>query len=136
MESFAVLPEIFDHDTAAANDLSRIALAIDLAKPGPSTEDFGVTDFNQIDLVLGAKGLDELEVFSLRTRLNEDTQMCLTLVQRFSAFTEPTGEAVMNERILQHLLHENVRESTRKKTANQPAEHLQPKAFPWARLQP
>lgn len=40
----------FDNNAGAANDLSGLALAVDLAEAGPGAENLGVRDLDQVDL--------------------------------------------------------------------------------------
>lgn len=96
MESFAVLAKVLDNDTAASNDLSRVTLAVNLAKTSPSTEDFGVTDLDEVDLVLSAESLDELDVFCLADGLDENTEMGQAFVQSFGTFAKSTSQTVVN----------------------------------------
>ena len=46
VKTLAVLTVILDHDTAAANDLTRIALTVNFAETSPSTEDLGITELD------------------------------------------------------------------------------------------
>ena len=73
-----------DDDAGAANDLSGLALSVDFLalfsilvsrpKPrrathgetGPLSEDLGVRDFDELDVVLGTESLDELEVLGYK----------------------------------------------------------------------
>ena len=95
---------VLDDNARAADDLAGVALTVDLAEASPGTEDLRVTNLNEVDLVLGAEGLDELDVLGLRARLDEHAQMRLALVQRLRALTQPARETVVNERRLQNLL--------------------------------
>ena len=104
VETFALDAKVLDNDAGAANDLAGVPLAIDLAETCPGTEYFGVTDLDQVDLVLGAKGLDELNVLGLGASLDEDAKVGLTLVEGLGALAETTGEAVMLERDFENLL--------------------------------
>ena len=104
MQALRVAAEVLDDDTRAADDLARVALAVDLAEAGPGAEHLGVTDLDERDLVRGAESLDELDVLGLSARLDEHAQMRLALVQRLRALTQPARETVVNERRLQNLL--------------------------------
>ena len=51
-----------DDDTRAADDLAGLALTVNLGETGPLSEDLGVRHLDELDVVLGAQSLDELEV--------------------------------------------------------------------------
>lgn len=104
METLAVAAKVLNNNAAAADDLAGVALAVDFAETSPGTEDLCVTDLDQVDLVLGAEGLDELDVLGLCARLDEHAQVGLALVEGFSALAEASGKSVVDERVLQDLL--------------------------------
>ena len=104
MQSLALSSVVLDNDARAANDLAGVALPVNLAETSPGTEDLGVTDLDQVDLVLRTEGFDEAEVLCLGTGLDEDAKVGLTLVQGLGALAETTGEAVMLERDFENLL--------------------------------
>ena len=95
---------IFDNDTRAADDLAGVTLLVDLAETSPLTENFRVADLNQIDLVFGTEGLNQLDVLGFGTGLDKDAQVSLSLVESLGSFTETTGETIMKESSLQDLL--------------------------------
>lgn len=105
MEALRLDTVVLDDDARAANDLAGVALTVDLAETSPGTEDLGVTDLDEVDLVLGAESLNELDVLGLRAGLDEDAKVGLTLVEGLGALTETTGETVVNESVLQDLLY-------------------------------
>ena len=104
VQALAVSTVVLDDDARAANDLAGVTLLVDLAETSPGAEDLGVTDLDEVDLVLGTESLDELDVLCLRAGLDEDAKVGLTLVEGLGALTETAGETVMNECILQDLL--------------------------------
>ena len=95
---------VLDDDARAADDLAGVALTVDLAETSPGTEDLRVTDLDEVDLVLGAESLDELDVLGLCAGLDEDAKVGLTLVEGLGALTETASETVVNEGVLQDLL--------------------------------
>jgi len=95
---------ILDHNTSTANDFAGVTLTVNLAKSSPGTENLCVLDLDKRDFVFGAKSLDEFEVLGFGTRFDQDTKVGLTFVEGFGAFTESTGEAVVNECVFQNLL--------------------------------
>jgi len=105
------LDTILLHNNAgASNDLSGVTLTIDLAETSPGTEDLGVSDLDEVDFVLSAERLNELDVFGLCTGLDEDAQMGLALVQGLGTLTETASETVMDEGVLQNLLNRKFRD--------------------------
>lgn len=72
VEALAVGTIVLHNDTRTANDLTGVTLLVDLAKTCPLTENLRVTDLNQIDLVFGTEGLNQLDVLGLGTGLDED----------------------------------------------------------------
>jgi len=93
-----------DDNARAADDLAGVALTVDLAETSPGSEDFGIADLDEVDVVFGAKSFDELYVLGLSTSVDQDTKMSLALVQSLSTFTETTSETVVNESVLKNLL--------------------------------
>lgn len=55
--------------------------------------------------MLSTEGLDELDVLGLSARLDEDAQVRLALVKRLRALAETASETVVDEGVLQDLLH-------------------------------
>lgn len=93
-----------DDDGRARDDLSGDAVLVELAEAGPLAEDLAVGDLDEVDLVLAAQGLDELDVLGLGARLVQDAQVRLTLVERLGRFAQAARESVVHERLLQHVL--------------------------------
>lgn len=79
LESWRVLTVVGDDDARASDDLSGLALSVDLllymsvashiplcvcthSKTGPLSEDLGVRDLDELNVVLGTEGLNELQV--------------------------------------------------------------------------
>ena len=72
VEALAVSTIVLHDDTRAANDLTGITLLVNLAKTRPLTENLRITDLNQVDLVFGTEGLNQLDVLGLGTGLDKD----------------------------------------------------------------
>ena len=104
VQTLAVGAKVFDDNTAAAYDLAGVSLTIDFAETSPGAQNLRVTDFDEVDLVLGAESLDELDVFGLGTGLYQDAKVSLALVQGFGALPETASETIVNECVLQDLL--------------------------------
>jgi hypothetical protein len=104
VKSLALDTILFHDDTAASHNLSWVTLTIDLAETRPSSKDFRITDFDEVNLVLSTERLNELDVFRFCARLDQHAQMCLALVEGFGALTKTASETVMNESIFQNLL--------------------------------
>ena len=47
MEALALDTVVLDDNAGAADDLTGVALTVDLAKAGPGSEDLGVTDLSK-----------------------------------------------------------------------------------------
>ena len=104
VETLALGTVVLDDDARAADDLAGVALTVDLAETSPGTEQLGVGDLDEVDLVLSAESLNELDVLGLRARLDEDAKVSLTLVERLGALAQTTSETVVDEGVLQNLL--------------------------------
>ena len=105
VKSLTVGTIILYDNTSTANNFTGVALLVDFAETSPLTENFRVTDLDQVDLVLGTEGLNQFDVLGLGTSFDEDTQVSLTLIESFSGFSEATGKTIMKEGSLQDLLH-------------------------------
>lgn len=105
MQTLALDTVVLDDYARATDDLAGVALTVNLAETSPSTEDLGVTDLDQVDLVLGAESLNELYVLSLRAGLDEDAKVSLTLVEGLGALAQATGKTVVDKGVLQNLLY-------------------------------
>lgn len=104
MQALALNTIVLHNDARAANNLTGVSLLVDLAQAGPGAEDLGISNLDEVDLVLRTKRLNELEVFSLRHRLDEHTKMGLALVKSLGTLAKATGQRVMQKRVLQYLL--------------------------------
>ena len=104
VQALAVSTVVLDDDARAANDLAGVTFLVDLAETSPGTEDLGVTDLDEVNLVLSTEGLDELDVLGLSAGLDEDAKVSLTLVESLGTLAETTSETVVNECVLQNLL--------------------------------
>lgn len=104
LESGRVLTVVGDDNARAANDLSGLALTVDLGETGPLTKDLGVRDLDELDTVLSAESLDELEVLGLGDSLDKDTEVSLLLVKSLGALPQTPGKTVVDESGLDDLL--------------------------------
>jgi hypothetical protein len=95
---------LFNNNTAATNDFAGVALTVNLAETSPGTKDLGVSDFDQVDLVLRTKGLDKFDILGLRASLDEDAKVGLTFVKSLGALTETTSKTIVDKSIFQNLL--------------------------------
>jgi hypothetical protein len=75
-----------------------------LAETGPLTEELGVGDLDEVDLVLGAESLDELDVLALSAGLVENAEVSLTLVEGLGSLAESAGKTVVDESVLENVL--------------------------------
>ena len=91
-----LLSVVLDDDARASNDLSCGTVTVDLAETNPLSESFGVTDLDEVDLVLGAESLDELGVLGLGACLVQDAEMGLSLVESLGALAESSSQSVVD----------------------------------------
>lgn len=103
VESLALFTVVSNDDTAAADNLSGVALSVDLAETGPGSQGLGVRDLEEVDLVLVAQSLDELDVLLLRASLDQDTEVSLSSVQGLGALSQTSGETIVHKRLLENL---------------------------------
>ena len=73
VETLALNTIVLDNDTGAADNLTGIALLVDLAKTSPLTENLRVTNLDQVDLMFGTEGLNQLNILGLSAGLHKDT---------------------------------------------------------------
>ena len=102
--ALALRAVLLDDDARAADDLARVALAVDRAEASPCAENLGVSDLDEVDIVLGAESLNELQILRFSDGLDENAQVRLALVESLRTFTETARETVMDEGVLQDLL--------------------------------
>lgn len=103
VQSLRLLSVVSDDDTRAANDLPWVTLSVDLAETSPGTEGLWVGNLEEVNLVLVAESLDELDVLLLGAGLDEDTEVGLSSVQSLGALTKTSGESIVDERLLENL---------------------------------
>lgn len=99
VEALALDTVLLDHNARAPNDLARVALPVDLAQTRPGAEHLGVSNLDQVDLVLRAQRLDELDILGLRAGLDEHAEMGLALIEGLSALAETTREPVVDQSV-------------------------------------
>ena len=104
VETLALDAVVLDDNARAADNLAGVTLTVDLAEAGPGAEDLRVSDLDQVDLVLSAKRLNELEVLGLSAGLDEHAEVSLALVEGLGTLAETASEAVVDEGVLQNLL--------------------------------
>jgi hypothetical protein len=109
VETLGLDAVIFHNNAGAAHDLARVALTVDLAETGPSAKNLSVTNLDEVDLVLGTESLNELDILGLSASLDEDGKMGLAFVERLGTLAQTTRKTVVNERVLQNLLHDEMR---------------------------
>ena len=104
VETLGLLTVVLDDDAGAADDLTGVALTVDLAETGPGAEGLGVRDLEQVDLVLVAESLDELEVLGLVAGLDKNAKVGLAAVEGLGALTETASKTVVDKGLLEDLL--------------------------------
>lgn len=70
LESGRVLTVVGDDNARAANDLSGLALTVNLGETGPLTKDLGVRNLDELDTVLSTESLNELKVLSFDAKVS------------------------------------------------------------------
>ena len=104
VEALALGSVLLDDNAAAANNLSGVALTVDLTETSPGAQNFRISNFDQVDLVLRAKSLDKFDVLRFGASLDENAQVGLTLVQGLGALAETASKPVVDESVFQNLL--------------------------------
>ena len=92
-----------DDDARASNNLDSLTINV-LAQTSPLTENAGVLNLDQRNVVLLAQGNDKLGVGGLVTRAGQAAQVTDTAVQSLDSLTETTGQTVMTKRGAEYLL--------------------------------
>ena len=95
---------VLNDDARAADDLARVTLTVDLAQTGPGAKNLRVSNLDEVNFVLDAESLNELQILRFSDSLDENAQVRLALVESLRTFTETTRETVMDEGVLQDLL--------------------------------
>ena len=104
VEAFTLNTILLDDNTTASYDLPGVTFTIDLAKTGPRSQNFGVSNFDEIDFMFSTESFDELDVLCFRACLNQNAQMRLTFIEGFGAFAKTACQTVVNESVFQYLL--------------------------------
>ena len=73
METLALGTIILDDNARTADNFARVTLLVDFTKASPLAKNLRVTDLDEVDLVFGTEGLNQLDVFRLSAGLDEDT---------------------------------------------------------------
>jgi len=99
-----LLTPVLDDDARAVDDLAGVTLTVNLAETGPLAELLAIRDLDERDLVLAAKGNDELLVGLLLACLVENAHVSLATVKSLGGLTETTGKSVVDQRDLENTL--------------------------------
>jgi hypothetical protein len=92
----ALLAPVLYDDARAVDDLARIALAVQHAKPGPFAQLLAVGHLDERDLVLRAQRHHQLLVRLFLARFVQHTHVRLAPVEGFGGFAQATGKPVMD----------------------------------------
>ena len=99
------LNSIFLDDNArATDDLAGVTLTVNLAETGPGAKNLRVSNLDEVNFVLGAESLNELQILRFSDGFDENAQVRLALVESLRTFTETARETIMDESVLQDLL--------------------------------
>lgn len=96
--------KVADNDARGTDDLTCVTLSVDLAETSPGTQNLGVGDLDEVDLVLCAESFDELNVLSLSAGFDEHTEVGSSTVESLSTLSQTTGETIVVEGVLENLL--------------------------------
>jgi hypothetical protein len=81
VHGFGFFSKVSDGDTRAANDLTGVTFTVNLAETGPFTKLLGIRDLDQVNVVFGTQGFNQLDVFTFSARFAENGQMSLTSIK-------------------------------------------------------
>ena len=104
MEALALNTVVLDDDARATDDLAGVTLTVNLAETGPGAKNLRVSNLDEVNFVLGAESLNELQILRFSDSLDENAQVRLALVESLRTFTETARETIMDESVLQDLL--------------------------------
>lgn len=93
----ALLAPVPHNDTAAVDDLARIALAIQHAQARPLAQHLAVGHLDERDLMFGAQRDDELLVRLFLAAFVQDAHVSLAAVKGFGRFAETARKAIVDE---------------------------------------
>ena len=78
VQTGSLFDPVLDNNARAADHLAGLAFLVDLAHAGPLAEQFVVVHLDQVNAVLGAESLHELDVSWLVTVGREDAEQGFT----------------------------------------------------------
>ena len=113
VEGFAFDAVVLDDDARAADDLTCGAFLVELAEAGPFAKGHLRVHLHQVDFVVSAESFDEFAVLLFVAVLGEHAEVCKTFVKSLGSLVEATGKAVVDERVLEHLVIHGGREVER-----------------------
>jgi hypothetical protein len=88
VEAFTLNTILLDDDTTASYNFPRVTFTIDLAKTGPRSQNFGISNFDEIDFMFSTESFDEFDVLCFCASLDKNAQMRLTFIESFGTFTK------------------------------------------------
>ena len=103
IKGLRLLTVVLDDDARAVEDFSWSAISVDLAESDPLADHLAISDLDEVDLVLIAESLDELDVLRLGASFVQDAEMGLTLVKGLGALAQTTSKTVVDHGLLQDL---------------------------------
>jgi hypothetical protein len=103
VHTLAIYSIVLYDDATASYDLAGVTVLVNFAETGPSAEELCVSDLDEIDLMVRAECLNELDILCLGVGLDEDTNVGLSLIQGLCALSETSSQAVVLKANLQNL---------------------------------
>lgn len=102
-EGLGLITVVDDSDGGSADNLLGVAFGVDGAETGPLTEGLGVRAIHDGDLLLLAKGLDELLVGTLIAGLVEENDLGAGSLDGLGDLVEATDDTIDVHGVLQDL---------------------------------
>lgn len=105
VEGLGLFSVVLHNDARAANHLAGLGLLVELAQTGPLAELLRVGDLDELDVVLKAESLDELDVGGLLAVLGKNAKVGLTTIKSLGALMETTSKTIVDQSALEDLAH-------------------------------
>lgn len=96
-----ILTVVLDDNTGGVDDLAGVAILIKLVQASPLTKLGTGRDLEQVDVVLGGEGSDELHVAILFAVAGEDDEVSLLAIESLGALTKTTGNTIVDDGVLE-----------------------------------
>ena len=105
VEGLRLFAVVLHNNAGAANHLAGLGFLVELAKTGPLAELLRVGDLDELDVVLKAEGLNELDVRGLLAVLSQNAKVSLATIKGLGALVQTTSKTIVDQSTLQDLLN-------------------------------